>query len=444
MNVYILTYRLQLIFNCKPTFITLYRVEFYHPYDMFAVHCRIKPWWALNVLEALIFKKIRSWLSVDAIFTLYSDRNYLEIKSWDSVLTAEAQETSSEWQIIKIPIITALPQRINSLFRRADDTKPRLISSIIDYRNLMPLFPELMKILSWKLKRKIKHDTWRMDDKKSVVHNPESNTILISSYAVAKNIDIPVWWTSEIYFHQPMHYIWTLYDEYVWSMLWRKKLLYKRVTPRLRRRDQQYRPYDTIYANSQSTMTQVKKIYRLWDQSVQVIHPPIAKQFFTESVVTLPDNYFFYINRLTKLFKHLDKIILLCNRHHVPLIIAGDWPDKEYLMSIAGPTITFVGWVSNIQDKITLMKRSRWILNIAHESFGIVTAEALLLGVPVFGYQWGATPELVDERSGILTPSVDEKTMDDYFTQFLDRSFDREKIQEHARTTLWAQQEFRV
>jgi len=43
---------------------------------------------------------------------------------------------------------------------------------------------------------------------------------------------------------------------------------------------------------------------------------------------------------------------------------------------------------------------------------------------------------LVDERSGILTPSVDEKTMDDYFKQFLDRSFDREKIQEHARTTL--------
>jgi glycosyltransferase involved in cell wall biosynthesis len=413
---------------------------------------------------------------VDAIFTLYSDRDYLEIKDYELritnkivILTKEGSSKQknnwianwldsslrSEWQVIKIPIVTALPRWLNSLFRRADSTKPILISSIIDYRNLMPLFPELMKILSWKLKKRITDYGLRITNKdnktssfkkKSAICNPQSNNsiILISSYAVAKNIDMPVWWTSEIYFHQPMHYIWTLYDEYVWSMeRWRKRL-YKLIVPRLRRRDQQYRQYNTIYANSESTMTQIKKIYGLWDQSIQVVHPPIAQQFFTESIVTLPDNYFFYINRLTKLFKHLDKIILLCNRHHVPLIIAGDGPDKEYLMSIAGPTITFVGWVSNIQDKITLMKRSRWILNIAHESFGIVTAEALLLGVPVFGYQWGATPELVDEISGVLTPSVDEKTMDDYFTQFLDRSFDREMIQKHAKITLWVQQEFRT
>lgn len=142
--------------------------------------------------------------------------------------------------------------------------------------------------------------------------------------------------------------------------------------------------------------------------------------------MTVPDNYFFYINRLTKLFKHLDKIILMCNHYKVPLIIAGDGPDKDYLMSIAGPTITFVGRVSRNEDKISLTKRSRGVINIAHESFGIVTAEALLLGVPVFGYDGGATPELVDEKSGILTPSVSSETMYPLFEQFISESFDRQ------------------
>lgn len=81
---------------------------------------------------------------------------------------------------INIPIVTALPSPLNKLFRRADDTKPLFISSLIDYRNLMPIFPELMEILSWKLVSYTRRNT-HIDNK----------NIMISSYAVAKNIDIP-------------------------------------------------------------------------------------------------------------------------------------------------------------------------------------------------------------------------------------------------------------
>jgi glycosyltransferase involved in cell wall biosynthesis len=116
----------------------------------------------------------------------------------------------------------------------------------------------------------------------------------------------------------------------------RKKKMYQYITPRLRRRDAKPRSYDTIYTNSASTKKQIKKIYfPLLSPQIEVIHPPIEASFFHETIVTKPDNYFFYINRLTRLFKHLDKIILLCNRYKVPLIIAGDGPDKVYLQSIA-------------------------------------------------------------------------------------------------------------
>ena len=140
----------------------------------------------------------------------------------------------------------------------------------------------------------------------------------------------------------------------------RKRRLYKTVTPRLRERDSLPRSYDVIYANSKSTKRQIKNIYfPLLSPHIQVVHPPIGQQFFNEPVATVPDNYFFYINRLTRLFKHLDRIILLCNRYKIPLIIAGDGPDKGYLMSIAGPTITFVGWIHQIEDKIAIMKKAR-------------------------------------------------------------------------------------
>ena len=100
---------------------------------------------------------------------MYSDREFLTIYYQDSKK--------------QIPIITALPRWLNNIFRWADDSKPWFISSLIDYRNLMPLFPELMEILSWKLQKKIQNSKFK-------IQNLE-NKIIISSYAVAKNIRIP-------------------------------------------------------------------------------------------------------------------------------------------------------------------------------------------------------------------------------------------------------------
>lgn len=381
-----------------------------------AVHCWIKGGGALNVLDALIVKKEKSWQKVDAIFTLYSDRDKLRV-------------SSEEWTVREIRIITALPQRLNHFFARVDKKKPPVLHYFFDYRNLMVFYPWLMRLLSYKLRKYLKK---------------QDADILISSYAVAKNIDVPAGIYKEIYFHQPMHYIRPLYEEYVWYMKGWKRWLYKKITPWLRRWDSKPRVYDTMYANSESTKQQIMDIYFWGDRSIdiQVIHPPIDQIFFNEPIATVPDNYFFYINRLTKMFKHLDKIILLCNKFQIPLIIAGDGPDKLELMKLAGPTITFIGWVSDIDTKISLMKKSRGVLNIAHESFWIVTAEALLLGVPVFWYNGWATPELVDKHSGLLIDSLDEKELSDQFEKFIDTSYDRQAIQERARKFFTKNQDF--
>ena len=55
----------------------------------------------------------------------------------------------------------------------------------------------------------------------------------------------------------------------------------------------------------------------------------------------------------------------------------------EYAKSIAGPTIIFLGLITDVQEKIDIMKHAKGLINLAKESFGIATAESLCLGVPV-------------------------------------------------------------
>ena len=113
------------------------------------VHCRITPGGALAVFQDLINQQTFSQAKV---FTLFSDRSTLQ--------------TSKH----KLPIVTALPHRINQLFLFCSTHKVPVLSRLLDYRNLMFFYPTLMKLLSCKIKR----------------YAPQH--AVISSFAVAKNI----------------------------------------------------------------------------------------------------------------------------------------------------------------------------------------------------------------------------------------------------------------
>lgn len=115
------------------------------------VNCWIMPWWVLNVFQDIINNTdFSEW----KVFTLFSDRNELSV--WEK----------------KIQVITALPTWLNKLFLYCSTHHIRFISSLFDYRNLMMFYPFFMKVLSRKIKK----------------YNP--NEIIISSFAIAKNISI--------------------------------------------------------------------------------------------------------------------------------------------------------------------------------------------------------------------------------------------------------------
>jgi glycosyltransferase involved in cell wall biosynthesis len=113
-------------------------------------------------------------------------------------------------------------------------------------------------------------------------------------------------------------------------------------------------------------------------------------------------------------------------------LVIGSGPDEIYLKSIAWNSIIFLG---QLEPKVYLpiIEKSRGLINLTKESFGLWTAEALCLGVPVFGYNQWATPELVDENSGIL---VDNKTLPhliEKFDDFTNITRNKRVIQKNAQ-----------
>jgi glycosyltransferase involved in cell wall biosynthesis len=73
------------------------------------------------------------------------------------------------------------------------------------------------------------------------------------------------------------------------------------------------------------------------------------------------------------------------------------------------------------------------MINLTKESFGMGTVEALLMGVPVIGFKEGATPELVDKKSGILIEKKTIKNLISAVEEFQTKHRERKQISESIR-----------
>jgi len=364
------------------------------------VNCWIMPWWVLNVFLDLIEQEK---FSQAKIFTIFSDRKVLNTSKWD------------------IQVITALPSWLNRLFLKFSHKK-WIIASVLDYRNLMFFYKILMKILSQKIKK---------------YNSPK---VVISSFAIAKNLEFckknyqwkfkPI---TYLYLHSPMQYIRSHHEEYLQKLSWYKLKIFKYITPKLQKRDQQYTNFDQVNTNSQYTSDLAKRIYNI---DSEVKYPKVDEHFFWQNISNNIQNYYIYVGRLVRFVKELDKIIHLFNENKEPLLIMWSGPDEEYLKSITKWNIIFIWRISDPQKKMKIIQNSKWLINITKESFGLVTAESLLLWVPVFAYNDWASPELIDEKSWILVPDKKHQTLVDFFNQFKDKKWDRELISRNIKNKL--------
>lgn len=186
---------------------------------------------------------------------------------------------------------------------------------------------------------------------------------------------------------------------------------------------------DVMVANSEETR---KRIQRFYNRDAVVIYPPVSLPDVAISSMNDKQDYFLYVGRLAQ-SKHADLAIRACVALGLKLKVVGKGGGEEFLKSIAGDQIEFLGAV-NDKDLAKLYANGRALIFPAEdEDFGIVPVEAQMFGLPVIAHRSGGPKETIAEgKTGIF---FDELTVDSLVSalrQFELCKFNVKTIKEHA------------
>ena len=220
------------------------------------------------------------------------------------------------------------------------------------------------------------------------------------------------------YCHNPFRYAWNE----------RHRTLSERGDPvsraLLRGLFRRWREWDWIAAqrvsryttNSQTTQARIRAYF---GRDSGIVYPPVATERFRPGPV---GDHYLVVSELVS-HKRIDVAIDAFNRLRLPLVIAGDGPDRRRLRRLAGPTVSFAGRVSDA-EVAGLLSSCRALVVTAGEEFGIAAVEAQAAGRPVLaraaggllenvvedvtGRYWdGGAAELADAVADFDTASVD-------------------------------------
>lgn len=227
--------------------------------------------------------------------------------------------------------------------------------------------------------------------------------VISSSGAEAKGINVPKHIPHIAYIHAPTHYYWSRYDEYLKSPGFRKfdwlaRLGLKLLVRPLRNWDYKAAQKPTVLlANSTHTKRAIKKYY---GRKSTVVFPPID----TERFNNLPQKErigFIVTGRQTP-YKRIDLAVQACSQIDAPLTVVGTGPDHSRLKAMAGPTITFKGFVKDDQEVASLLSQAEGFIFAGVDDFGIAPVEALAAGTPVIAYKAGGALDYVNQKTGVL------------------------------------------
>ncbi len=230
--------------------------------------------------------------------------------------------------------------------------------------------------------------------------------IISSNYAVAKGVLTGPDQVHVSYVHSPMRYAWDLQHSYLResgyargfkSALARTMLHYMRMWD-----TRTASGPDAIVANSEFIARRIRKVY---GRTAQVIYPPVT--LAKPSADAPRRRHFLAASRLVP-YKNIEVVIEAFK--HLPdleLIVAGDGPEAKRLRAIAGPNVTFAGFVSDNEMR-ELMTTARALVFAAEEDFGIIPVEAQSEGTPVLALARGGARETVPaagpHRTGMFFP----------------------------------------
>jgi glycosyltransferase involved in cell wall biosynthesis len=169
---------------------------------------------------------------------------------------------------------------------------------------------------------------------------------------------------------------------------------------------------DRFVAISRVVAERIRKFY---GRESTIIHPPVATGGFRvldpeERAAAAREgrDAYLVVSRLAP-YKRIDVAVEAFNQLRRPLVVIGDGRDLARLRRLAGPTIRFLGRVSDDEVRRWLAS-CRALIWPGEEDFGMVPVEALASGRPVVAYGAGGALEILEEGiSGMFfAPQVPE------------------------------------
>lgn len=183
---------------------------------------------------------------------------------------------------------------------------------------------------------------------------------------------------------------------------------------------------DHFVAISQEVRRRIAKIY---GRDSTIIFPPVDTERFRPA--SRVDDYYLIVGRLVP-YRRLDLLIEAFNHLDRPLFIAGRGRDRERLEALAGPNVTFLGYVPD-EELPELMARCRAFIFPGEEDFGIAPVQAMAAGRPVIAYAAGGALDTVIPGTGALFARQSVAAIIDAVETFDPDSVDTGFLTAHAR-----------
>ena len=235
----------------------------------------------------------------------------------------------------------------------------------------------------------------------------DADVTWISSSGFAKWIRLNRRTTSICYCHTPPRFFWEP-DDYLALEIKNPAIRAgaRRALARLRKLDHRCaQKIDHFIANSRCVQ---ERIWKFYQRRSQIIYPPVDVRRFR--VEPQDDGYYLVLSRLVG-YKRVDRAIGAFNLLKKRLLVVGDGPDRKRLESLAGPSITFLGRVSDAQAKHYL-ERCRGLIFPGREDFGIAPVETQACGKPVIALAAGGALEtVIPEETGVLFADSTEQSL---------------------------------
>ena len=212
------------------------------------------------------------------------------------------------------------------------------------------------------------------------------------------------------YVHHPPRYLYGYETAIEWQKYWPIKIYGNLINHHLRIWDYlSSQRADYFIANSEETKRRIQKFYR---RNSTVIYPPVSiPQKLVNPLTDQLNNYFLTVSRLARA-KHVDVLIQAANQAQFNLKIVGTGRDEKYLRSIAGPTVEFLGNLSDEELTKIYQNAKAFLFASVDEEFGIAPVEAMGWGLPVIAYRGGGIPEyVIDGENGFLFDRLDKSLL---------------------------------